>query len=280
MTRREANQCDGTHPGPAWRRGARRAGWVAGAGGWIAPRAVVLVLLAVMTVLTVTMREPVPEPDAGAAPALPDRVGDYAGRTPMFCQNEQCPLSLKADASDASAVCPECGGARLPVSLAERRSLPEGTRIVRTRYAREGAPAITASIVTAEREQRSIHRPQQCLPAQGYVIEDSRVMTVAMAGRRPLKIMVLDLRRAGAGGAEQRSTYAYWFVGGGRETPYHLVRLFWTAWDRIVHAVSPRWAYLTVATHRRGEADDPVARVTRFVAELSEGAMQPIPVPD
>jgi hypothetical protein len=238
------------------------------AGGSALPGMVVVILLGIMVVLTVTMQEPGTEPEARSALRLPDRVGDYVGRTPMFCQNEQCPLSFTADTADASAVCPECGSARLPVSLAERRSLPEGTRIARKRYTRPGAPAITASIVTAEREQRSIHRPQQCLPAQGYVIERSRVVAVPMANREPLKVMVLDLRRQSSGGAAQRSTYAYWFVGGGHETPYHLVRLFRTGWDRVVHNVSPRWAYITVATHRRGESDKPAERATRFIAAL------------
>jgi len=41
--------------------------------------------------------------------------------------------------------------------------------------------------------------------------------------------------------------YAYWFVGKDRETPHHLERMFWMAYDRIVRNVAHRWAYLSVA---------------------------------
>lgn len=233
---------------------------------------VLLALLALMAVVTVTQKELELGTDLGVALSLPDEVGGYRGQTPFFCQDEQCRQSFTPVWSDTSETCPECGGERLSMSLAERRTLPQGTRIIRKRYTRAGYPSITASIVLAEREQRSIHRPQQCLPAQGYVIEDDRVLDIALARGAPLRVMHLDLRRRsrGASGPEPNrlSAYVYWFVGGSRETPYHLVRLFWTAWDRVVCGVAPRWAYLTVATNRRDESQEHIRRISKFIAEL------------
>ena len=53
--------------------------------------------------------------------------------------------------------------------------------------------------------------------------------------------------------AEYLSYYAYWFVGKGRETPSHFMRMFWMASDRIFHNRSHRWAYISVSGERDGK---------------------------
>ena len=62
--------------------------------------------------------------------------------------------------------------------------------------------------------------------------------------------------------------YAYWFVGKDRETPFHLERMFWMAWDRIIHNVAHRWAYIAVAGDRSLSNDDHVEQVRGFIHDI------------
>jgi hypothetical protein len=78
-------------------------------------------------------------------------------------------------------------------------------------------------------------------------------MSVAMERGPPLKVMLLDLRAQGARrGAGEPLLFAYWFVGPGRQTPYHLARLYWMSADLLFRNVAPRWAYVAVSPFGSG----------------------------
>ena len=99
-----------------------------------------------------------------------------------------------------------------------------------------------------------------------------------LAGREPLDVMVLDMRRWGRRPDGQAYDfgryYAYWFVGKGRETPYHVQRMIWMALDRILHNVSHRWAYISVAGAREDGSDVHRQEILDFVHELYPSMMQ------
>ncbi|MBV8175046.1 MAG: hypothetical protein JO151_10860, partial [Verrucomicrobia bacterium] len=42
--------------------------------------------------------------------------------------------------------------------------------------------------------------------------------------------------------------YIYWFVGKDKTTDDHFERILLTSWDRIVHRVNHRWAYVIVSS--------------------------------
>jgi hypothetical protein len=81
-----------------------------------------------------------------------------------------------------------------------------------------------------------------CLVGQGNEILDSKVVEVPLEGRAPLKVMDLEIlrkiRTRDGRLVTYPSYYAYWFVGKGRETPYHIQRMIWMAVDRIYFNVS------------------------------------------
>jgi EpsI family protein len=203
---------------------------------------------------------------------LPDRVGEYAARDILFCQNEQCQRSVLVEPGSRRTVCAVCGSPLGDRSLGEKLILPADTAIVRKQYTKAGAAPILATIVVSGKEQKSIHRPQQCLPAQGFVIEGSRRIDWPIPARTPLRAVLLDIRkkaRAADGSERGRlETYAYWFRGGGRETSSYLACLFWMSADRVLHHRMPRWAYLSVATTREDGSDEHLDRLGKFIAAL------------
>lgn len=206
---------------------------------------------------------------------LPTTVGGYTGIDQRFCQNERClaVVTLPFPEAEPPAQCPTCGGRLDRVTLAENRILPKDTIILKRIYRNSIGQTMAVSVVISGAEQRSIHRPQQCLPAQGYTIQRGRVHAMdAIAGRPPLEVMILDTqarqRLPDGDVAETNAAYAYWFATDGRETPYYLKRLYWMGLDRLLQGVSSRWAYITIATHRTPGSDSHIERINRFLAQF------------
>lgn len=209
---------------------------------------------------------------AGVEQFLPDTVGPYKGEDIFFCQNEQCMRSYLASEIDGSALCPVCTNDLGTISLGEKRLLPDDTVLAKKQYRGPGGKPMFASIVLSGREQKSIHRPQQCLPAQGHVIEKSHIIEIPMDGREPLKVMLLELHRDGSTlegkRFSRRSFYAYWFVGTDRETPYHLQRLYWMTIDRVFRNINHRWAYISVSMTQDAGTEHQLDRLREFISLL------------
>ena len=188
----------------------------------IDPRKSLLVLaLAVITVGICWMIPPAIEgDDTGVVMNLPDHVGLLAGF-------------------------PE------KVSQAELSILPPDTTFARESY---GAPdsawidRILCSIVLSGREKRSIHRPERCLPGQGWSVIGSTIVDVPMASGRPIKATALLLNRPVTTNAGKtfnlQAYYLYWYIGRKVSTPYSFERVMRTNWDLVVHRKNQRWAYV------------------------------------
>jgi hypothetical protein len=201
---------------------------------------------------------------------LPAQVGGYEGTDIYFCQNQQCLAVFSAPELRQTNVCPKCGSELNTMSPAERGVLPADTMILKKRYSAQGEPPIFVSVVFSGENQRSIHRPQRCLPGQGYVIENTRTLTVPRTGKNPLKVEVLSVRTRLGGGGEKQTvcmTYAYWYTGGDYETPFHFDRLAKTAMDRIFKNRLDRWAYVALSI-QHNPSEDHTLELESFISHL------------
>lgn len=157
--------------------------------------------------------------EPGVELVLPDRIGDFVGVSEEM-------------------------------SVKEKEILPPDTGFVRKTYTNNAGEKISASIVLAGGEKRSIHRPQICLTAQGWTIGSSNTEKIPLASGNDLDVMRLDIHRQ----LEVRpnvfrplqSEFLYWFIGKETTTPYNMVRIFKTSWDRVFHKTNHRWAYVIV----------------------------------
>ena len=138
-----------------------------------------------------------------------------------------------------------------PNSEGEMTVLPKDTEIIKKAYTDTAGDMVTAQIVLSGAQKRSIHRPELCLPAQGWSISNRQVMPVTLADGRRIEVMkVLISRPVTVGPGVTRplnSIFCYWFVGKDVSTPSHLMRLLLTSWDRVVHKLNHRWAYIAVS---------------------------------
>ena len=180
-----------------------------------------------LTLLTILVCVFVPEAktggEAGVVMELPDKIGELYG-------HEQ------------------------QVSDVELYILPKDTTFARKTYGPAGTEnplRILCSIILSGAERRSIHRPERCLPAQGWRIDSSHTETVPLASGRHLDVTALLLEKPvvmkDGSRMMRRQYFLYWFVGKGITTPYQTTRILMTYWDMLVHRINQRWAYVIVA---------------------------------
>jgi hypothetical protein len=140
------------------------------------------------------------------------------------------------------------------MSEAEREILPADTgyarRVFRGKDASGAAAELTCTIVLSASDRRSLHRPEVCLPGQGWTIDSAEVVPVGMDSSRNLEVKKLGLSRVvdRGDGVEitLRAIYLYWYVGRDRTTPSTLERVLISASDNIFRNINHRWAYVSV----------------------------------
>jgi EpsI family protein len=174
------------------------------------------------------------------------------------------------------------GGELQGLTPEEQKLLPADTEGGRRVYRLNGLE-IACSIVLAGRDVTSIHRPEVCLPGQGWDIENSRTAVIQSpaAPDGTLKVMRLDTKRLLPSPNKRapllRSIFVYWFIGKDTTTPHHWQRILWTARDRVFHNRNHRWAYVLIHVPVGVETDQPLnpeasrvamEAVSKFVEEL------------
>lgn len=160
--------------------------------------------------------------------------------------------------------------------------LAKDTEFARKLYTNGQGDQIYASIVLSGQDlDNSIHRPERCLPAQGWSIADSRVIKIPVAQASPDSVDVTrlhNLRKVATQDGRTVSVYGlnyYWFVGATDVTPSHLRRTYIDIRDRIMYGYNQRWAYITVAatiteniTQFGRSEQETDAMVQQFIGEL------------
>lgn len=160
------------------------------------------------------------------------------------------PLGVKAALPDFVG---EWFGSEEAVSDKERLTLGPETDFSRKSYTNGRGDVLHVTIVLSGQDMNtSIHRPERCLPAQGWTISDKRATAVAVDGFgviRPTRLH--NLRSQARQGEKPRTIYNldyYWFVGHTDVTGSHYERTWIDMRDRLLHGYNQRWAYISIAS--------------------------------
>lgn len=152
------------------------------------------------------------------------------------------------------------------VSQRELDILAKDTKFSRRIYTNlDSKYAITVSVVISGQDlNNSIHRPERCLPAQGWTVNFSNKGEIPIAGlsTSPLPLTCLQNYRIteippqpGNKALKEGGTHRvfnrndYFFVGADTITRSHYVRTFQDMWDRVVLGQNQQWAYVTFAVN-------------------------------
>jgi EpsI family protein len=137
------------------------------------------------------------------------------------------------------------------ISQGERDILGPDTQFARKLYTK-GTDEIAVSIVLSGPDMNtSIHRPERCLPAQGWTIADSKTLSILLPAA-PLKATRLqnirDVPQPNGKPFRVRDLSYYWFVGHSTVTPSHYKRAWIDIRDRVLKGQNQQWAYVTVTS--------------------------------
>lgn len=165
-------------------------------------------------------------------------------------------------------------GRDIAVTEKEKTVLGPDTEFARKLYTLPNGAGLFVSIVLSGQDvSTSLHRPQRCLPAQGWTPVTNGTETIPCNNGTSIEATRLFNQSTVTGGNHAAySVYYYWFVGCDKivATPEERSMIDWR--DRIFKGYSQRWAYITVAADLRNSLPESQAAadaaIKSFVAEL------------
>ena len=170
--------------------------------------------------------------------SLPEMDG-FTSEEVRYCQNEACSRLWRQSELASATNCPSCGAAVAEGSLGELTVLPSDTRFVKRLYRSASGQEYLVSAVIGGVSKRSLHRPELCLPGQGFTLLEPRDID---AGGRPFRALKLLPPH---GGPPHLMVYTF-FNQAGVRTASHTRRIFADTWDRTVHNRIDRWVMVTI----------------------------------
>lgn len=136
----------------------------------------------------------------------------------------------------------------------ERGVLGPETEFCRKIYRNGQGDEILVSIVLGGQDMNtSIHRPERCLPAQGWTIVDSSRVAIPLDDPEHDVLRVTRLHNMRPVQDKEGHKFNlfnlsyYWFVGCSDTTASHFTRTYFDLRDRLLRGYNQRWAYVTVA---------------------------------
>jgi Protein of unknown function (DUF3485) len=127
---------------------------------------------------------------------------------------------------------------------------PDTSYAERCYFDTNGAP-IYATIVLMGADRSSIHKPDYCLPGQGWIIKERTVADIPVAGPQPYKMPVAkwvignSFQASDGQKHEVRGLYVFWLVADGEQTPDNYQRMWWQGRDLLRTGILQRWAYVS-----------------------------------
>lgn len=139
----------------------------------------------------------------------------------------------------------------LGMSAAERDVLDEGVELVRNAYTAPMARGVLATVIVGGPGKRTLHRPEVCLPGQGWIIGSSDVVTLNVGEGREVDATLLRLFRDGEGKNGEkvrlRGLNVYWYVGSdGTTRPDYYGHIAKGYQDAILKNLNHRWSMVSV----------------------------------
>ena len=149
--------------------------------------------------------------------------------------------------------------------------LPPDTSYAERIYTAPDGFWVQATIVLMGGDRSSIHKPEYCLPGQGWTINEKSVVNLpvggAANGQLPVsKWVVGNYQTTGGQRQEVRGIYVFWFVADGEQTPDNYQRMWWLGRDLLRTGVLQRWAYISyLAPCLPGQEDAAFERLKNLI---------------
>lgn len=160
----------------------------------------------------------------------------------------------------------------LPMTQTERNALFSDVELARRQYLSPDGRGFYATVVLSGENRRALHRPEVCLPGQGWIIGEKSEIPLQLGDGRELRATLLRLFRdqldpASGKIVRIRAMNLFWYVGQtGTYTPDYYDHVFRSYYDAVFHDINHRWALVSfftyLSTELQGGVADPMAELT------------------
>ena len=140
----------------------------------------------------------------------------------------------------------------------------------------------TAILMGADRS--SIHRPEYCLPGQGWNIDKKEIVTIPITDSPPYQFQVArwnlstSIQQPDGSKATAFAIYVYWYVTKNDETPDHNKMLEHLTLNLFRTGELQRWAYISYfSVCGRGQQDAAFGEVKRLIMAQVPQFQLPLP---
>jgi hypothetical protein len=129
--------------------------------------------------------------------------------------------------------------------------LPQDTSYTGRFYQAPDGFWVNATIVLMGADRTSIHRPDYCLPGQGWTIDAKAAVSIPVGGEHPYELQALkwtihnsfqtpDGQKQDVSGA-----YVFWFVADNEQTANYVQFQYYLLRDLLFTGRLQRWAYIS-----------------------------------
>jgi Protein of unknown function (DUF3485) len=149
---------------------------------------------------------------------------------------------------------------------------PKDTSYAERDYTAPDGLQIQNTIVMMGADRTSIHRPEYCLPGQGWHIANKKVVNLSIPDSPPYKMPVdkwvvgISLKNPDGGTVTKSGLYVFWYVADGALTPSHDKMLEWLTLHLLRTGTLQRWAYVSYfAVCDPGQEDATFERMKKLI---------------
>ena len=151
--------------------------------------------------------------------------------------------------------------------------LPKDTSYAGRLYTATNGLQINSTIILMGADRTSIHKPDYCLPGQGWSINEKTVVNIPVAGPQNYQLPVTkwiigNVYQTPDGQKHKVSgLYVFWFVADGEQTADNYQRMWWLGRDLLRTGVLQRWAYVSFfSVCAPGQEDATFERMKKLIA--------------
>ena len=174
---------------------------------------------------------------------------------------------------------------RVPEDKTVLDMLPKDTSFAQRRYTAPDGFWVNANIVLMGTDRTSIHKPEFCIPGQGWHIDQKTTASLSIDDAPPHQLQVAKwtitnfIQDTDGRKKEVRGLYVFWFVAGNEETSSHWRRIWGMTRDLLTTGVLQRWAYISYfAVCEPGQEDSTFEHMKKLiVASVPEFQLAPKP---
>ncbi|MDD5138873.1 MAG: exosortase-associated EpsI family protein [Verrucomicrobiales bacterium] len=128
--------------------------------------------------------------------------------------------------------------------------LPKDTSYAGRLYTATNGLQINNTVILMGADRTSIHKPEYCLPGQGWAIKEKSVVNISVAGPQSYQLPVArwiignSYQTPDGRKHEVSGLYVFWFVADGQQTTDNYERMWWLGRDLLRTGILQRWAYV------------------------------------